>query len=149
LAGDGGGDPGGTGSPLNTRDWDAGLVFVTKFGRPWATSDHASNAVTLQFGKLLRKVKLNGRGLSFYRLRHTFRTVADPALDQHAIDSVMGHANQSMAANFTHGTADDRLKAVAEHVRQWLFPSPSPEQSREADKMGRKSYKEFAAEGEK
>jgi hypothetical protein len=41
-----------------------------------------------------------------------------------AVDHVMGHAPASsdMSAVYRQRIEDDRLKAVAEHVRRWLFP---------------------------
>jgi hypothetical protein len=34
----------------------------------------------------------------------------------------MGHVDASMAAVYRERISDARLKAVADHVRQWLFP---------------------------
>jgi len=100
---------------------DAGLVFVTKYGRPWVVP--GSNAVALEAGKLLRKVGVRREGVGFYALRHTFRTVADGAKDPNAIRLIMGHTDDSIDGNYTHGIADARLRLVAEHVRAWLYPA--------------------------
>jgi hypothetical protein len=35
----------------------------------------------------------------------------------------MGHADGSMASVYRERISDERLKAVVEHVRQWLFPA--------------------------
>jgi outer membrane protein OmpA-like peptidoglycan-associated protein len=51
-----------------------------------------------------------------------FRTVADEARDQPAANSIMGHADESMAAVYRERIGDDRLRAVANHVQAWLFP---------------------------
>jgi integrase len=59
--------------------------------------------------------------LSFYALRHTFETIAGGSRDQVAVDAVMGHADYSMAGEYRERIEDDRLEAVAAHVRKWLF----------------------------
>jgi hypothetical protein len=33
----------------------------------------------------------------------------------------MGHVDDSMSANYRHGISDDRLTAVVETVRNWLY----------------------------
>jgi integrase len=100
---------------------DAGLVFLTAQGRPWNKVDMSSPAVW-KFKKLLNAVGIKGRkGLGFYTLRHTFRTVADEAKDQPAVDHIMGHARDDMASVYRERIGDDRLRAVTDHVRAWLF----------------------------
>jgi integrase len=87
-----------------------------------------------EFGKLLRALKINGRtGLGFYTLRHTFRTIADEAKDQPAIDYIMGHEVPHMSAVYRETISDARLKAITDHVHAWLFPPP---------KKGRRKPKE-------
>jgi integrase len=102
------------------RESAKGLVFVTKYGGPWS-NDGGSTAVTHETSKLLASVGLTRPGLNFYSLRHTFRTVADAAKDTNAVRMVMGHTDASIDANYTHGIDDDRLEAVADHVRKWVF----------------------------
>ena len=98
----------------------ANLVFVTKYGRPWST-EGTSGAVTHETIKLLQKIGVCRKGLAFYGLRHTFRTIADASRDPNAIRHIMGHTDDSIDDNYTHGIEDGRLVAVAEHVRKWLF----------------------------
>ncbi len=105
---------------------DAGLVFVTKYGHRWVRTEgprHAPvNSVGLEFGKLLQAAGIDGReGRGFYALRHTFRTVADAARDPVAIDLIMGHSDSTMGSHYRERVEDSRLRAVAEHVRAWLF----------------------------
>jgi integrase len=103
-----------------------GLVFITKYGLPWA-KDSADQTLAKEFGKLLRKLQINGRkGLGFYTLRHVFRTVADEAKDQPAVDFIMGHESPHMSSVYRERISDERLKSVADHVRSWLFP-PAPQ----------------------
>jgi len=101
---------------------NAGLVFVTSRGLSWA-KDTNDCPVAKETAKLLRSLGINGRkGLGFYTLRHTFRTVADEAKDQPAADFIMGHEVAHMSSVYREGIDDARLKAVAGHVRAWLFP---------------------------
>lgn len=95
------------------------LVFVTAQGGRWAHP--VGSALTAEFSKLLRKVKL-GKGRGFYSLRRTFQNVGDESKDFLAVRSVMGHASDGDIADFyRERVSDERLKAVTEHVRQWLF----------------------------
>ena len=91
----------------------AGLVFVTKYGAPWA-KDIADNPVTKEFRKLLDTLKLHRPGLGFYALRHTFETIAGGSRDQVAVNHIMGHVDASMAAAYREQIDDDRLHAVVD-----------------------------------
>jgi integrase len=97
------------------------LVFVTKYGAPWA-KESFDNPITKEFRKVIDTLELHRPGLGFYTLRHVFRTIADGCRDQPAINSIMGHSDSSMAGVYRENIADDRLRAVADHVRTWLFP---------------------------
>jgi integrase len=61
-------------------------------------------------------------GLSFYALRRTLATIAGAARDQVAVDYIMGHAKADMASVYREAVDDDRLRAVSDHVHDWLFP---------------------------
>ena len=107
--------------PAPKLEADAELVFVTKYGKAWA-SDGKSNAVTQEMGKLLRKLEINGRrGLGHYSLRHSFRTIADATRDPNAIRKIMGHTDGSIDDAYTHGIDNARLEAVSNFVHDWLF----------------------------
>jgi integrase len=112
----------------------AGLVFITKYGQPWSRDDDPA-AITKEFVKLLRALGISGRkGLGFYTLRHTFRTVADESKDQAACDFIMGHEVPHMSSVYRETISDARLKAVSDYVHSWLFaPEPKPETDTPAD----------------
>ncbi len=101
---------------------DAALAFVTKYGDGWA-KDTSDNPVSKEMRKLLDALGIhNKKGLGFYTLRHTFRTVADEAKDQPAADFIMGHEVAHVSSVYRETISDARLKAVTDHVRAWLFP---------------------------
>jgi integrase len=98
-----------------------------------------SNAVAQAMCRLMRKLKINGRrGLGFYTLRHTFRTVADNTKDFAAIRTIMGHADGRIDDAYVESigdprfavgapTGDSRLRAVTDYVRTWLLAPPESE----------------------
>jgi integrase len=103
----------------------AGLVFITLRGDTWG-KDTSDNPISKEVAKLLKKLGINGRkGLGFYTLRHVFRTVADEAKDQPAVDFIMGHESPHMSSVYRETISGERLKAVTDYVRAWLFP-PKP-----------------------
>jgi len=114
--------------PEPKQEEHAGLVFVTKYGLPWG-KETMDNPVAKETAKLLRALQMNGRkGLGFYTLRHTFRTVADEARDQPAADYIMGHEVAHMSSVYRETISDARLRAVSDHVRGWLFPPAKAEE---------------------
>lgn len=105
--------------PAPKKEEHNGLVFITKYGLPWG-KDIADSPITKEMRKLLNSLGINGRR-NFYTLRHTFRTVADKARDQPAVDHCMGHETPHMSNAYREHLSDRRLKAVADYVRAWLF----------------------------
>ena len=95
------------------------LVFITRFGHPWVQGK--TDSVGWEFDKLMRKLKFTCPG-RFYTLRHVFRTIADQTRDFPSIDRILGHEDASaMASRYRERISDQRLKAVGDHVRAWLF----------------------------
>jgi integrase len=107
--------------PRAKSEEDDALVFLTRCGVSWA-KDVGDSALTGEMRKLIRKLGINGHR-TYYTLRHIFRTVADESKDQPAVDFIMGHEVPHMSAVYRETISDERLRAVAEHVRKWLFPS--------------------------
>ena len=99
-----------------------GLAFVTSAGGSWSKTG-ANNPVCKETAKFLKRLDIHNVGLNFYSLRRTFRTIASEAKDEAAADALMGHAPRSddMAAVYRQRIDDDRLRAVTDHVRRWLF----------------------------
>jgi len=99
-----------------------GLVFVTCRGGSWSKIA-ADNPVCKETAKLLKRLGLHHKGLNFYSLRRTFRTIASEARDEPAADAIMGHAPRSddMAAVYRQQIDEARLRAVVDHVGKWLF----------------------------
>ncbi len=56
-----------------------------------------------------------------YALRHTFETICGESRNQVAVNHIMGHVDESMAAAYRERINDERLQAVVDHVHQWLF----------------------------
>ncbi len=105
------------------RDEAGGLVFLSPRGGS-CVSGGLANAVGKPFTDLLKKHGLHHPGVGFYTLRHVFRTVAYAARDPVAIDLIMGHSDPSMGGKYRERVEDGRLKAITDHVHNWLFPSP-------------------------
>ncbi len=104
---------------------DVELVFLTYRGTAWVRMGEMSRSdyISIHFNALLKKLKLHRAGFTFYTLRHVFRTVADAARDIPAVRFIMGHVDASIDAAYRKRIDDDRLKAVVEHVRAWLWPN--------------------------
>ena len=99
---------------------DAELVFVTKYGQSWSKVT-STNPVSAQFRKLCQSTGLYRKGCGFYAIRHSFRTVSDETRDFPALDLLMGHSDASMADRYRERISDERLIAVVQHVREWLY----------------------------
>ncbi len=116
--------------PNHKDEADADLCFITNQGtrfvrlQPSGTEGRfvTINSLSRRFESILEKLNITGRrGVNFYTLRHVFETQAGESRDQVAVDAIMGHADQSMAATYRERISDDRLRAVVEHVRTWLL----------------------------
>jgi integrase len=108
--------------PKAKEESNANLVFLTNAGNSWAKTQN-DNPVSKETAKLLKRLGIHRPGLNFYSVRRTFRTIASGSLDEAACDFIMGHAPAShdMAARYRQMIPDDRLVAVTDYVRAWLF----------------------------
>ncbi|MFH5805544.1 tyrosine-type recombinase/integrase [Alienimonas sp. DA493] len=112
--------------PVDPVDDDA--VFLSHSGRRLVQAVvterqtvNTNNRVSSGFRELADAAGIYRPGLSFYGLRRAFRTVADELLDHPTADLVMGHASGEMAAVYRQRLGEDRLRAMAEHVRKWAL----------------------------
>ena len=110
---------------------DEDLCFLTHYGRRWVRIQSSKkkpdvlmplDAISQSFRKLLDHLGINGRrGLGFYTLRHVFETIGGESKDQVAVNAIMGHVDNSMAGVYRERISDERLQAVTETVRGWLW----------------------------
>ena len=101
------------------------LAFLSARGRRLVSAD-AAHPVTAAMIDAMKTAGVHKKGRGPYTLRHIFRTVADEVPDRVAIDRIMGHADHSMGGHYRERIGDARLRAVADHVRAWLFGQAPP-----------------------
>ena len=97
----------------------AEVVFLTAWGGSLGKLG-GDNPISKATARLMRQLKMP-TGRNFYCCRHTFQTIGDDTRDFIAVRSLMGHASNDIADVYRERIDDDRLQAVCEHVRHWLF----------------------------
>jgi len=97
------------------------LLFKTRYGKPLVANDGTRNVVSDEFKELKAACNCDRHGVGFYALRHVFETVAGETSDQVAVNYVMGHSDNSMAAIYREGISDERVKKVCSAVREWFL----------------------------
>ena len=102
------------------KRYDDGLVFHGRQGGDYLPKGK-TDQISRIFTRLAEKADVKRKNLSFYSLRHTFQNVADNHLDFPATQRVMGHANRDISDYYRGKISDERLEAVCEFVRKWLF----------------------------
>jgi integrase len=112
-----------------------GLMFLTGAGGTW-TKNTADNPISREIRKLLDKLGIKGPR-NFYCLRHTFQTIGDEARDFLAVRHIMGHVGADIADAYREKISDERLRAVAEHVRGWLFGQAKSEADEPPQKLAK------------
>jgi integrase len=120
--------------PEPIADGDADILFLTINGGRWTWHERGStnDEIAKQFAKLLKRLGLYEKRRTFYALRHTLQTIGDEVRDPVAVMAVMGHADNSMSAVYREHVGDDRLQAVTDHVRAWLFDEPMEQRAEPA-----------------
>lgn len=132
--------------PTPTNPDDADRVFITRDGNPYLRTirdrktDEATgktiiricpiNSLAQQFGRLMRIATFARKGVGFYALRHTFRSIGGQLGDKAAVDMMMGHGDPSDMGESVYNHMelpsvskpyDPRLRKVVAHVEDWLF----------------------------
>ncbi len=95
----------------------SGLVFVTKYGRPWYGDEKGRDPIGGEFRKVAKSVGVDG---SFYDLRRTFANSRPTSKDPIAVSHVMGHVDSTMAGVYRQLVHDEQLQAVVAVVADWL-----------------------------
>lgn len=113
--------------PKPKRRDDRDLWFITTHGEAYARCNANGvwlDAVRQMFNRRLKDLKLEVPGRGFYGLRRSFLTLADEVKDIAAVDYIMGHTADrgDMRQHYRQRISDDRLRAVTDHVRAWLWP---------------------------
>jgi integrase len=136
------------------RAGEAAPVFVTRKGLPYYRERElytevevgrslvrklkgvaVDNAIRITFSRLARRMELEG--VTFYRLRHTFKTLGKRAGDRETLDLMMGHKDTSTGKIYDHEQVGwRRVRRVARIVYRQLWPTIKPSvNKRSADKM--------------
>jgi integrase len=116
--------------PKSKNEADARLCYITKYGQRFVRINEKGQPADVlgqEFTRLTKDLDLHRDGLGFYAIRHGFETIGGATRDQVAVDAIMGHAPDSddMSAVYRESVGDDRLVAVVNHVRGWLWPASS------------------------
>ena len=112
--------------PINSAD--AEQFFITRQGNRLVRTHESgwrSDAVRDAMKRIQKRLGIKQLRRSFGALRHTFRTIADETLDFPAILRIMGHSDNTISDHYRERIDDDRLIAVVNHVRDWLFEAES------------------------
>lgn len=91
-------------------------LFILGNGRAYSVEN---NDISKRF-RTVRQYAFIRKG-GFYWLRHTFETVGGDLGDQVAVDYIMGHVDDSMAASYREEVFSPRLRKISDHVHSWLF----------------------------
>ena len=129
----------------------ADRVFITKRRQAWYREGEKNSAICQAFAKVRTKaliepavkslvesgikketaakqVAKKWHGIGFYALRHTFETTAGGSKDQVAVNYVMGHCDDSMAAVYREGIDPQRIIDVCSFVREWWIAGKPTEE---------------------
>ena len=120
------------------REGQESLVFVSRNGgRPMYREQEiiedgvsvgvkVDQAISITFRKLVQKAELVG--VTYYRLRHSFKTLGKKAKDRDALNLMMGHRDRTTGEVYDHEEIEfPRIKRVAVVVYRKLWPKQQRE----------------------
>lgn len=99
-------------------------VFITKYGTTWEPKSIRDSPISNEIAKLTKTLGIKRQGVGFYALRHGVQTIGQQKLDKDAVRYILGHVedqNDMSAVYSEDRPSDERLKAVTDHVREWLY----------------------------
>jgi integrase len=112
---------------------DAHLVFITQYGQAFRPC-----AVGFEFEKAAVNAGLTRAEADFYDLRRTCSSIGLQINDDDAVRTILGHQRkgEDMLGVYNRlAVSDDRLRAVSDHIRAWLFPAGAARSSGDDDKL--------------
>ena len=101
------------------------LIFLSARGGPLITvrPDGKRTDLTVEgFRRLAKDAGIYKPRMGLYWCRHVTQTRGDAARDPVAVAAIMGHKDPSMAGHYRQTIEDERLLAVVECIRAWLWP---------------------------
>jgi integrase len=97
----------------------ANRVFITKFGEPYRPVN-----LSRELGNTMVRAGMSRDDADFYDLRRTCASIGVQVKDDDAVRTILGHKRPStdMLGVYNRlGVSEDRLRAVTDHVHNWLF----------------------------
>jgi integrase len=94
-------------------------VFITKFGKPYRPVN-----LSRELGNTMVRAGMSRDDADFYDLRRTCASIGVQVKDDDAVRTILGHKRPStdMLGVYNRlGVSDDRLRAVTDHIHNWLF----------------------------
>jgi len=106
-------------------------VFITKFGKAYKARN-----LSRELGNALERAGWSRQSADFYDLRRTCASIGVQVNDDDAVRTIMGHkraANDMLGVYNRLQVSDERLLAVTNHIRDWLFRDEAAQSSESGD----------------
>ena len=105
-------------------------VFITRSGQPFHAYD-----ITHEFEKIAVAAGMTHDEADFYDLRRTCASIGLQVGDDDAVRTILGHkrlAKDMLGVYNRLQVSDDRLRAVTDHIHNWLFTGVATQGSQES-----------------